>query len=372
MKRLKWLMVAVFVVALSGLGWIGVAQAQSMTTHVAKHKTIDGSVYSAGKTVRIAGTVNGDVHCAGQEVYITGVVKGDVLCAGQIIKVTGTVEGSVRVAGQEVTLAGHIGHAASIAGDVVTLQKDAHIVQDATLAGNTVRVTGDVGRDATVTGNVLNVEGTVGRTLMYSGGRIDINKGASVLGGIVYQSGNSITIDDSATVKGEVERKKQESNQGGFSFIHALTIFLAMMLFALALVLLWPKLIHSTSDIAVRSLGKTMLVGLVASLVVPVGIVVLAMSLVGLPLAILALLIGLTVAMLSWPVAAYYFGSMFMSKSKNPIAIMALGASVLLVVGVLPLPIITILAMIFAYFIGTGAILIKIRRSIPKPVYRVE
>lgn len=370
MKRLKWLVVAVFTLAISGVGWLGVAQAQSMATHVGKHKVVDGSVYSAGRTIKIEGTVNGDVHCAGDTVYISGIVKGDVLCAGRVVKITGSVDGSVRVAGQEVVLAGHIGHAASVAGETVTVQKDAHIVQDATLAGSAVRLTGTVGRDVTAGSTTLDVEGTVGRTLMYNGSRIDISKGASVLGGIVYQSDSSITIDDSATVKGAVERKANEDS--GFNVVYALTLFLAMMLFALSLVLLWPKAIHKTSDIAVRNLGKTILVGFVASLAVPAGIILLFISQVGIPLAILALLIGLVVAMLSWPIAAYYFGSMLMAKSKNPIAIMAVGAAVLLVAGLLPLPILTFLVMAASYLIGTGAILTKIRRNIPKPVYRVE
>lgn len=372
MKRLKWLVLAAFMVTLSGLSWFGIAQAQSMTTRVAKNKVIDGSVYSAGRDIRIDGTVNGDLHCFGQEVYITGTVKGDVLCAGQILKITGTVEGSVRAAGQEVVLAGHIGHGASIAADIVTVQKDAHIVQDATLAGSTVRISGEVGRDVTATAAALNVEGAVGRTLMYSGSRIDVSKGASVLGGITYQSDRSITIDDQATIKGEVERKKAEDTSSGFNWMFALGVFLAMLLFALAIVLLWPQAVHATSDIAVRSLGKTMLVGFMAAILVPIAIVLLALSVVGIPLAFLAMLIGLLVAMLSGPVAAYYLGSMILSKSKNPVLIMLLGASILLVVYALPLPVITFFAMLFSYLIGTGAILIKIRRSIPKPTYRVE
>lgn len=371
MKRVRWMLVGVLAVTLSGLGWFGIAQAQSITATVDKGKTVDGSVYSGGQTIRIHGTVNGDVHCAGQDVIIDGTVKGDVLCAAQTIKITGTVEGSVRVAGQDVLLNGAVGGSISVAGDRVMVAKDARVARDATLAASTLDLQGVVARDATLVSAKATISGTVNRHVAYSGGDLSLTEKARVNGGITYRSDRSITVGDKAVVNGAVERKKQEDKKNNDGqWLLTLVGVLAALAFAVTLVLVWPQAIHNTSDVAVRSLGKTLLVGFAAAFAVPGALILLAMTLIGIPLAIFGFLAWLLILMLSGPVAGYYLGSMILSKAKNPIIIMLFGVSLLLVL--YAIPVVSFLAMLFAYLIGSGALLLKIKRRIPKPRYTVE
>lgn len=370
MKRLKWAGIASLAVVLSGLGWFGIAQAQSITATVPKGQTIDGSVYSAGQTVRISGTVNGDVHCAGQDVLIDGTVKGDVLCVGQNVKISGPVEGSIRVAAQDILIDDHVGRSVSVAGDRVLLSKDAHIMWDATIAGNAVDVIGEIERDATIASSRSVISGTIGRHLTYNGSQLALENGAKVLGGITYKSERSITINDNAEVKGEVERKKSEEKKQGTNWAMAIGYFLAMLMFAVVLVLIWPQAVNATSNIAAKNLGKTMLTGIVALFAVPVVLVLMAFTLVGIPAAVFGLLAWLLVLMLSGPIAAYYLGRMILSKAKNPVLIMLFGASLLLVLN--SVPVISFFVMLLAYIIGSGAILLKIKSHMPKPKYSVK
>lgn len=371
MKHLKLVIAGVAVAALSAFAWVGVARAEAFTQNVDTGKTINGSVYSAGKQVRIAGTVDGDVYCAGQQVTISGTVKGDVICAAQTITISGKVEGSVRAAGQVVTLQNTVERSASIVASQITMEKNASIGRDATFAGNTLTLDGTVKRDAVIASGDTTITGTIGRNLRFTGTTLQLQDKAMVAGALEYTSNDSATIANTAAVKGSVTHhtpKHQDRKMFDLgSFIIALIV---MTICALVLVLVFPQQIHRVSMIAANSLGKTLLIGLLASFVVPVGLITLSLTLVGIPLAIFGLLAWILLVMLSIPVAAYYLGSMVLSKAKNAAAIMAIG-SVLLVV-LMYIPLVGWFASIMAYFIGTGALIRQLRQHVPSPDYHVE
>jgi len=370
MKRSKILALALLFGLASVFSCVGIAKAQLLTTNVGKNQAVDGAIYSAGKEVYVNGLVNGDVHCAGQDVVISGTVKGDVLCAARSITITGTVEGSVRAAANTIKLEGSIGRSATIAASEVTITKKAKIGQDATIASGMPTIHGTIGRDLVIASGEAKLFGTVQRNVVMRGQSLALKEHAKVSGNIRYTSDRSISIDNDATVAGTIKHEMPTSNDRGVSGRFTFAIMLAALFFSLLLVLLWPQLIHVTSDIAVRSLGKTMLVGLLAPFAGIIMIFAFLLSGIGAPVAIFLLLAALLIMLLSGPVAAYYFGSMILAKSKNPIAIMLMGSAVLLIAYLIP--VLGLFAAAAAYLIGSGAILLKIKRSSPRPIYRVE
>ena len=368
-SRKSFVVVVMLLVAVVGItGWSSAAKTQAVTNKVEKHTTVEGSLYSAGEQIVITGTVNGDVHCAGQDVLIAGTVNGDVLCVAQTLTVKGKVTGSVRAAAQDLTIDGQIGHGATLAAEKLRINKQASIKQDMTAFASNSHIAGTIGRDGVISGGASTLTGTVGRNITYSGSDLRLGDGAQVKGAVRYKSSKSIQIADKAAVAGSVTREKNQK-ASGFSAALLLIILGACYIFALLLVLIWPQALHNTSDIAVRSLGKTMLTGIIAAFAAPFAIALIAATLVGIPLAIFLSLAGIIIMMLSGPVAAYYLGSMILARSKNAIAIMAVGAGVLL--AVYCIPIVGIVAAIIAYFIGSGALLIALKRRTEKPDYRV-
>ena len=365
----KSLVVAVLLASIIGVtGWGAVAKTQAVTNKVEKHRTIEGSLYSAGEQIVVDGTVNGDVHCAGQDVMIAGTVNGDVLCVAQTLTVKGKVTGSVRAAAQDLTIDGQIGHGATLAAETLDITKRASIKQDMTAFASNSKIAGTIGRDGVISGGASTLTGTVGRNITYNGSDLKLGDGAQVKGAVRYESNKSIQIADKAAIAGNVTREKNQK-ASGFSAVLLLIILGACYIFALLLVLVWPQALHATSDIAVRSLGKTMLTGIAAAFAAPFAIALIAATLIGIPLAIFLSLAGTVIMMLSGPVAAYYLGSMIMSRSKNAVAIMAVGAGVLL--AVYCIPVVGMIAAVIAYFIGSGALLIALKRKTEKPDYRV-
>lgn len=349
--------------------WVGVARTQAITNNVPQNKSINGSLYSAGKEVTVRGTVDGDVYCAGESVLIDGTVKGDVLCAAQKLVIKGTVEGSIRAVAQEARIEAKVGRSATIAASSLRLTRDARIGQDATIFASDTIIDGAIGRDATMSGGIMGIGGTIGRNVVYKGSKLIVRDDGRINGTVRYQSDNSIQIGDKAVV-GQVTREKQNQKPSGNMAAVIGLMLVAAYIFALMLVLLWPQTIHSINRVAVQNVGKAMLVGIIASVVLPLVAGLLIFTLIGIPIAVFLALIGIGIALLSGPVTAYYLGSMIMSRSKNAVAIMAVGATVLLVVYVVPG--IGMVAAMFAYFIGSGTLLLAAKQRIARPNYRVE
>lgn len=372
MKHLKVIMASVAFAAISTLAWVGVVHAQTFTPQVDAGKTIDGSVYSAGKQIRIAGIVDGDVYCVGQQVIISGTIKGDVICAAQTVTISGKVEGSVRVAGQIVTLQNTVGRSVSIAADQITLEKKAVVGRDATLAGNTLALDGVIKRDAVIASGSTTLTGTIGRNLRTTGSQLELQDKAVVAGALEYTSNNSAEIAKTATVKGDVTHHSPEHNKERkmFDVGNFITVLALFMFSALLLIMLFPQQIHRVSMIAANSLGKTILTGVLVSFAVPIALIGLSLTLVGVPVAIFGFLVWTLLMMLSGPIAAYYLGSMVLAKAKNPVLIMLVGSVLLVILYFIPL--VGWLFAVVAYFIGIGALVRQLRQHISRPEYRVE
>jgi len=371
MNKLKMALVAVLLLGISALAMVGIGHVQALATNVPTGKVVDGSLYSAGNHVVVNGTINGDVFCAGQDIEVNGTVHGDVICAGRSVVIRGVVDGNVRLAGQEVHLEATVGRSATVAGQLVHISEKAKIGQDLTVGGNKSTVMGTVGRDAVIGGTNTTVGATVGRNVRFGGTQIALVRGTVINGTVTYDTNRDIIKESGVTIKGATVHtdSKQKRSGGGISkFMFIIAI--AMTAFAMVLVLILPQQVHKVSGVAVAGLGKVVLTGVASIFAFPLAIGIIGSTVVGLPLAVLGVLIMITVILLSGPITAYYLGSMLFAKWKNPIQIMAVGALVLLFL--YALPVIGPLCMLIGYVIGSGALLLSARRAFPKPVYKVD
>ncbi len=373
--RQNKILAIVLLAAVPLFGWAAIAQAQSFrtgdNTSVAVGETVDSSLYISGKSVDIAGTVNGDVFCAGQNVSISGSVTGDVFCAGQTVRISGTVEGSVRVAGQTITSSASIVRNLSAAGQSITLDAESRVQGDASLAGQDVVIDGTVGRDLLAGTGTTTIRSQIGRNIQGSIERLVLADGAVVGGDVRYTSPNELSRQGDAQVTGRVQRTEpsqpSESGNSGLAWF-LLWMFVSMTLLALVLVLLIPGVFQAAASRAIQRPGRTLLIGIATSLLIPIAIIVLMFTLVGIPAAIMALLVWLVLAMVSGPAAAYVLGRVMLQKqTPNVIWYMLTGTAVLLVAYMVPL--LNILVVIIAYWFGVGIIVSHAARRYPRPRY---
>lgn len=341
------------------------------------NKKINETLFAAGRTVNIDSEVFGDVFCAGQNITVSGAVHGDVVCAGQTVNVSGTVDGDVRLAGQNVTLGAKVAGNATITTQSFVLESTGKIGGDASIAGTDTTLNGEVGRDLAVGGSQVTVSSLVGRNVQASANNLTLSSSAKVNGNIALTSHNNIHKDSGAVVSGKITRtepKEQPSKSKhgaifGFGLAWFLYCFLAMLATAMVLVLLFPRLFQGVTDQAMPRPWMALLTGVAASILVPVLGVIIAITIIGIPLAMLLALVWLVICFLSGPAFAYYIGRLILRRSTHALLIMLVGAAVLLVLYFIP--ILGILAILAAFWIGTGMLVLELFNRTPSPAYNV-
>lgn len=379
MKRVYLLVGAALIAVFAALGLVRVASAYSIhsgdNVTLSQKSPIYDTVYMAGRTVDINNEVFGDVFCAGQNVTVSGTVHGDVICAGQTVNISGKVDGDVRLGAQTVTLSAQVGGNATIGGQSFIMDSSATIGGDLTTGATDATLNGKIGRDLVIGSGTVNINNEVGRNIKAQSETMRLLSGARVGGNIELVSKNDINKDPAAVVSGTIShtQPKQAAAKSkhfalfGFSVLWFLYWFGAMLLTAMVLVLITPRLFNSVTNRALPTPWKALLVGFVACMVMPIVIILIAASLIGLPLAFMLGLLWLVALLLSGPLFAYYLGRLVLRRSTKPLLIMVTGSSLLIVLYFVP--ILGILAMLAALWIGTGMLLLELLRRTPKPAY---
>lgn len=355
-----------------------VAGAQAFRTGevstVASGETIDGAAYLAGSTVNVAGTINGDLHCAAQNVTISGDIDGDILCAAQTINITGRVTGNVRLAAQTITVSGEVGRSATIAGQTVTIDGRGSIGQDVTIASQIANVNGAVARDAVIGATTVTVNTTIGRNVTADVDMLTVGGDARVAGTLDYTSSRQFSKADNAVISGKVTYhytdREKTANANAYNPLATFVWLLMLITSAIIFVLLFPRVPHRVTSESVASVSRawlTVLVGFVTAIVMPFLVVILALTMLGLPFALVAGLAWVLILAISGVFTAYYIGRVVWRNQHNAVLTMLTGAAILAIL--LVIPIINIFVALLSLWYGSGAVLIYLRGLYTTPRY---
>ena len=349
MKRTS-IIFAGFAVALSVL-WAGVVSAANVRSgdspRVGRDEVVNGTLYAAGKDLKIEGTVQGDVMCAGQSVDISGTVEGDVLCAAQTITVSGHVTGDVRLAGQVTTVSGKVDGSATLIGQTADITSAATIARDVTITGQDSTIEGMVGRDVeALISNNFTLNSAVGRDLDVTSPSVTLNDKSVVPGVFMYTSSANANVAEGVKV-GRTEHKipaktDDQPLMGPMTVVKAAIFAMAgFLIVALALLLAAPRLVKAAAHSVQVSPVGTVGAGLVGLVGLPFVAALCFATLVGIPLALIvffswavSLLVGLTVT-------AYWLGAAVSRRFKwndawHDLLAMVIGLLILFLLALIP------------------------------------
>lgn len=261
----------------------------------------NGDVLAASSDVQLSDSVPGDAMTAGGSVAFDGITGGSYVGAGGSQDVGGRIEGSARVAGGNVQLSASVGRNVTLAGGNVELDRVAQVARNAYLAGGTVRVAGTVDGDVYVGARDVFLDGAIGGDVRVEAERLTIGPAARLAGDLRYRTADGTAdIDPAAQITGttEVLTPREEPGPAGAIFRRMLRL-LAFLLTGTVLVALLPGSTRALRDRLSGRPGAALGTGLLGLILVPVGAVVVAVTILGLPLAAIAgtlFVIGLYVA----------------------------------------------------------------------------
>ena len=308
---------------------------------------IGENVYAAGGEVVISTPVEGDLFAAGGNVRITEPVRDDLFVAGGDIEIEGAVGGDVRVAGGNVRLEGPIG------GDLLVSGGNVELTEEASVAGETYAGAGRL----LIAGSMQRLEAGVGELVLESSARIN--------GDVIYTSETDANIADGAVVEGDVTRREvpvdtRQAQRGLLFFFTGAGIvwLLASLIILLAFVWGLPGKAAAVATDWRTHFGINLLWGLAILVLTPIVIIMLLVSVVGIPIAILLFIVYLLfifMAKLVTVVAIGRYVASILGQSTWSLPLSVLVGFVMVIV-VSVVPVIGGLILFIAFLAGMGAL----------------
>ncbi|HSR16384.1 MAG TPA: polymer-forming cytoskeletal protein [Gemmatimonadales bacterium] len=310
-------------------------------------------LYAIGGRASIEGTVDGDVFVVAGELTITGTVTGDVMgLVGRRARISGTVEGSVRLAALDLEVTG------SVADDVAAVMLDgeltAEVGRDALLIAGRASVGGTVGRDVRAQAWSLALAADVGRDVLARTERLSLD--GRVGDDVVYGSTMGADVAESFEVGGQLIRRRVFSPVWSKALNRAVAV-LGLAGFIVAGLALWWVFRGTTAhaiDVVATRPGRSALVGLALVILPPLAAVPLFLTLVGIPVALLILLLWVAALFLGPVPAIAWAGSGLLRRRGGVAAGLAVGA-VLWRGAMWLLPLLSLLLYGAALVVGVGA-----------------
>ena len=280
-----------------------------------------------------------DNFMAGGNVTFDKDVTKTSFIAGNDVEVNSRINGIGFVAGNRVSISGSEDYLFA-AGNSVNVDKVT--TKDMFLAGNNIVVKDSNVRDLYAAASFIRIESKVSNNVYLGGDHVYIN---SEIDGDCYVAGDTIRIGDKAIINGTLnypkeskiaisktaiikEKKSYKGEQVKVkksspiisNIVDIIISFVSMLLIAFVLYLLSNKLFKGfiKTKAKVDSLLKTIGIGLIALIVVPVVSVIVMLTLIGIPLSVITLIIYGVLIYLSIIPTSYYLGNLFLKdKIKN-------------------------------------------------------
>jgi hypothetical protein len=326
----------------------------------------EGWFFATGQKVIIEGTVNGDLFAAAGTVEVSGTVNGDLLVAGGDVNVSGTVTDDIRAAGGTVRIDGTVGKNVTVAGGNVSVGRKAEISGGVLAFCGNLHVSGPVKKDLMVYGGITAVSGSIGGSVTVYGEEFSTLPGAEVAGNVNARLGDESRLKIAeGSVSGTVDFKTSAGKEpttilgystGAFWFKVLWTLWL--LLTGLMVFVLFRRVFVGYCAVLRQRTVSTILWGVCGIVLLPLVMVILAMTLIGIPFAILLLDIYFWLSYFSQLSTALLVGDLiFRNRESGGMApFWAFTVGLLIVQGLTFIPYLGWLIVIIGLVLGFGAL----------------
>lgn len=335
----------VVLVVIGGLPAVAVAQQSTAdesepsgaVVRVDENETVEGTLDATAGAVVIAGTVDGDVSATAGSVLITdsGRVTGDLNATAATVLIEGRVDSDVLVSAAALELRD---------GSAVGGTLDAGVAD--------ARIAGSIGGDVATSAATLAVAPTT-----------------TIDGSLTYRSDDA-TVADGAAISGEVTRDDdlEIASPGALgggsetelptipSWVGAVYSGLSSLLFGAILLLAAPNFSGRIAEVGTTQPLRSGGAGLLTLLGTPIALVILLVTIVGIPLSLVGFLIFGAVVFAATVYGAFVLGTLLLSLGdyRNRWAALAVGVAAVALLR--QLPVVGGVARFVILLLGLGAL----------------
>lgn len=312
-------------------------------------------LYAFSEAAIVEGIIEGDLFVVTSELTITGTVRGDVIgLVGGTARITGMVEGAVRIAAVRLEITGGVGD--DLAVLVAEGKLSGSVGRDILAIAGGFDLLGVVGRDVRAQVFRLGVDGSVGRDVLVRTDRLRLGADTAIGGDLLYQAGADARVADGAEVSGQLIRRQVIAPVWARAVTRLFAILSLLGFVVAGFVGLWVfRGLSARSVQTVREHPwRSAALGFGVLVIPPLLVMPLFLTLVGIPVALVLLLMWLSALFLG-PLPAVTAAGVRLLDGKG-------GAAAALLVGTLVwrgtmwlLPLIAALIYLAALVVGLGA-----------------
>jgi hypothetical protein len=371
MKYFGWIVcIVVFVVLVSPANALILRRAESVEVGV--DEVIDDDLIVFASNVDIKGVVTGNVCAFGQTVNVTGDIGGSLFIGAANSSINARSVQTVWAAGGNLNVSGNVTKNVILAGGSLKIESNAIVGKDLLAYGGNFAVDGNINGA---------IKGAVGKFVMAGkssrvkirADKARIKSTAVVSGDFHLTSEDEPEIDEGAIIGGELsvrEIEKEEAKPFFFAVAPLLAflfgvikviVWISKIIVGIMLIALCQKYVRRVMDTFVKQTWKSLGVGFLGIIAIPVASVVLFATLIGYPLGVLSLYIFSILWYVSSIFIAVILGEkviQIFNKGKEVSLYLSfvIGMLILLIVGFIP--ILGFLVRIFVILFGFGTIIL--------------
>lgn len=265
---------------------------------IERGRTVRQDAYLFGGTVTVSGEVDGDLICAGGTVIVDGDVSEDVIVAGGTVILNGEVGDDLRVSGGTVTINGPIKDDLIAAGGTLDVGPDATVGGDTVVGAGTLSLASAIRGNLNASAGTVTLSGTVDGNARLQADKVRLRDGAVIKGNLTYISEKKAQVEGDAEVLGRTthrlppaEERREPATAAGVVAGILFAIFwffiwtIGTLLVGLTFVLTLRRPVTALADAMRTAPWASLGLGLAVLFIAPILILVLAFTLIGLPLA---------------------------------------------------------------------------------------
>lgn len=328
---------------------------------VAKGEVINDDLFVGAQGATIDGIVNGDVFVGAQTVRISGTINGNLHVGGQSVTLTGSVKGNTYIGGQDIVITG-----ANIGGSLLVGAQSVNIDKTSIIGGSLMTGAASLDIDSQIKRNVyagagmltIGADAKIGKNLYYAAGQnqqTSIDKNAKI-GGQIFKS-------ETKTPPPNVKAAEKNAPKIlGAAFIATnILSFIGALFVGLLYMNIFGRNFKETTNIVSRFFWKSFGLGFLIIIAFIPGLIVLLITVIGIPIAGLAVLWIIFYSYLAKIIVGAALGVWISEKThiKMP-EFLAFALGLVIIYLLKTVPIIGFLSGVTVLWVGLGALTLQL------------
>ncbi|HUP98670.1 MAG TPA: hypothetical protein VM073_12040 [Usitatibacter sp.] len=351
---------------------VAIAALLSFPVHAAKGSARDQ--FLVGGSVRQAVPVEGDLIGVGGSVEVAAPVSGDVVVTGGDIRVGAAVAQDVYAAGGNVEIDGTVGRNVRVAGGNVEVHPAGRIEGNLSAFGGTVVVRGPVKGELRAASGDVVLDAEVGGDVHVAAGTLTLGPNANVGGRVTLRGNGDTIVDPAARISAGVTREPggrsetrvrvhREPSHAGWSWT------IGMMLLAAAIAAVFPAGTRRVGEKLRRDPFVTMFFGFAVLVCAPVAVLMLAITIIGIPVAVALALGYVLLLVVGYAALAVVFGDAVLERVRGVDAARRAWRAAAAMIAILAMAVVARVPVLGGFFVfaallaGVGALVLALRRE---------